>query len=482
MKISNTWLSKLVDSNNKAKVIPDKDTFHRTPGLGVKVAARSGTVTFFVEGRIKGGSNKRISLGKYPEVSLKEAKDKAHQAKRILAEGKDPKEEQEGLREAHRQLQAHSKLMEVTLSELTDKYCDLRNEKLGIEYKNTLKLVFGGFLSTPVRDISAENIAKRFNEYKDRKASILKAMRYLKAIFNHGMKIEIDGELLLNKNTVSIAETMLPREATRPVPPRENVIPQDRLFDFVRGLITECSPVARDCTLLQLLTGLRDSEAKQMKWDNVDFDKKVFTITNTKGKKDHTLPMSYLTYALLQSRRPDINPNKRITNPEWVFPARGNKAHLGDIRKQLDKVREKTGLEFTPHDLRRTFATLLEGELKLNTGVISRFLNHAPVNVTERHYMKARASNLNGEANRLAWYVSGLGDYTRDDGEGQWTDPSFHSIDNVVYTFEGMDDKYKHNGEIDWTYIQFQIEGNLEPDEVYEILATRETWPPQKSA
>ena len=45
-----------------------------------------------------------------------------------------------------------------------------------------------------------------------------------------------------------------------------------------------------------------------------------------------------------------------------------------------------------------------------------------------------------------------------------------------------MDDKYKDNGEIDWTYIMFQIEGNLEPDEVYEILATRETWPPQKNA
>jgi len=482
MKITNTWLSNLVDSNSKAKAIPDKDTFHRTPGLGVKVASRSGTVTFFIEGRIKGGKNKRITLGRYPVISIEEARDRAHKAKKLLTEGVNPKDEQEGVIEAQRQLQAHSQLMEITLQELIDRYCSLRSQKTRTDYNYILNLVFGEFLDIPVRSISAEAIARRFNEYLNRKATALKAMRYLKAVFNHGMKIEVDKEVLLNRNSVSIAETMLPREDTRPVAPRENVIPQDRLFDFVRALITECSPVARDCTLLQLLTGLRDSEAKQMRWDNVDFDKKVFTITNTKGKKDHTLPMSYLTYALLQSRRPDINPNKRITNPEWVFPARGNKAHLGDIRKQLDKVREKTGLEFTPHDLRRTFATLLEGELKLNTGVISRFLNHAPVNVTERHYMKARASNLNGEANRLAWYVSGLGDYTRDDGEGQWTDPSFHSIDNVVYTFEGMVEKYKHNGEIDWTYIQFQIEGNLEPDEVYEILATRETWPPQKSA
>jgi integrase len=472
MRLSNSWLSKLVDSNNKAKAIPDKDIFHRTPELGVKVAARSGTVTFFIERRIKGGSNKRISLGKYPEVSLDEAKDKAHQAKRLLAEGKDPKEEQEGLREANRLLQAHSKLMELTLSELTDKYCDLRDDKTGAEYKKTLKLIFGEFLDTPVRDISAEDIARRFNEYKSRKASILKAMRYLKAIFNYGMKIEIDGEVLLFKNPVLIAETMLPREDTRPVPPKETVIPQDRLFDFVRALITECFPVARDCTLLQLLTGLRDSEAKQIRWTNVDFDKKVFTITDTKGKKDHTLPMSYLTYALLLSRKPDFNTDKRITNPEWVFPARGNKTHLGDIRKQLDKVRKKTGIEFTPHDLRRTFATLLEGELKLNTGVISRFLNHAPTNVTERHYMKAKASNLDGEANKLAWYINGLGDYTRDNGVGKWTDPYSDSIESVVYSFSDVDKKLQPK--IDWSYILFQEPGNLEPDELYAILEKRE--------
>jgi integrase len=462
-------LSKLVDSTNKAKDIPDRDTFYRSDGLGVKVACRSGTVTFFVEGRIKGGKNKRITLGKYSVIDLDEAKDKAHEIHRILKKGIDPKDHEQTLRELHKQSQAHSKLMDLTLSELTEKYCDLRSEKTGTEYKKILKLVFEEFLNTPVRDITAENLARRFSEYKDRKATALKAMRYLKAIFNHGMKIEIDGEVLLNKNPVSIAETMLPRDDIRPVPPKETVIPQDRLFDFIRALITECSPVARDCTLLQLLTGLRDSEAKQIRWTNVDFDKKVFTITDTKGKKDHTLPMSYLTYAILLSRKPDFNTDKRLTNPEWVFPARGNKRHLGDIRKQLDKVRKKTGLEFTPHDLRRTFATLLEGELKLNTGVISRFLNHAPNNVTEKHYMKARASNLDGEANKLAWFINGLGDYTSDNGVGKWTDPYSHSIESVVYSFSDVSAELQ--AEIDWSYILYQVPGNLEPDELYAILA-----------
>jgi integrase len=472
MRITKTWLSNYVGSNNKAKTIPEKDMFYRSEGIGVKVAAKTGTLTFFVEGRIKGSSNKRVSLGQYPLVSLDEAKNKAHEIKKLLTEGKDPRKENESIKETNRKAQAHTGLMELKLSDLIDRYCDLRSSKTGKDYRYILNLVFAEFINKPVRSIKPEDIARRFNEYKDRKATAQKAMRYLRAIFTHGTKIEVDGEILLTKNAVSTAETMLPKDDTRPVPPRDSFIPQERIFDFVRGLITECQPSARDCTLLQLLTGLRDSEAKQLKWANIDFDKMTFTATDTKNRKDHTLPMSSLTYAMLLSRRQDINPDKKITNDTWVFPARGNKSHLGDIRKQLVKVIRKTGIEFIPHDLRRTFATLLEGELKLNTGVISRFLNHAPANVTEKHYMKAKASNLSGEANTLALFISSLGDYTSDNGVGQWTSPHEHSIEKALYT--NMLNESKNNT-IDWSYILYQVQGNLSPEELDKILSTRTT-------
>ena len=86
--------------------------------------------------------------------------------------------------------------------------------------------------------------------------------------------------------------------------------------------------------------------------------------------------------------------------------------------------------------------------------------------------MKARASNLDGEANKLAWYINSLGDYTRDSGVGKWTDPNSHSIESVVYSFSDVDETLQ--GEIDWSYILHQVPGNLEPDELYAILEKRE--------
>jgi hypothetical protein len=87
--------------------------------------------------------------------------------------------------------------------------------------------------------------------------------------------------------------------------------------------------------------------------------------------------------------------------------------------------------------------------------------------------MKARASNLDGEANKLAWFINGLGDYTSDNGVGKWTDPYSHSIESVVYSFSDVSEELQ--AEIDWSYILYQVPGNLEPDELYEILDKRNT-------
>ena len=77
----------------------------------------------------------------------------------------------------------------------------------------------------------------------------------------------------------------------------------------------------------------------------------------------------------------------------YVFENRRGNGPLGSIRKQIAKVTKKTGITFTHHDLRRTFATLLSSELKVSDGVISRLLNHSPKGVTERHYINSSPTN-----------------------------------------------------------------------------------------
>jgi integrase len=51
------------------------------------------------------------------------------------------------------------------------------------------------------------------------------------------------------------------------------------------------SAVAMDYLQFLLLTGLRREEAAQLTWDRVDLVNKTFTVTDTKNRNDHVLPL-----------------------------------------------------------------------------------------------------------------------------------------------------------------------------------------------
>ena len=60
-------------------------------GFGVRITPK-GSITFFAEGRLRRSRNKRISLGRYPVVSLENAREKAREALYKLNLGIDPLE------------------------------------------------------------------------------------------------------------------------------------------------------------------------------------------------------------------------------------------------------------------------------------------------------------------------------------------------------------------------------------------------------
>ena len=71
----------------------------------------------------------------------------------------------------------------------------------------------------------------------------------------------------------------------------------------------------------------------------------------------------------------------------YVFPNKTSTGPIISVRRQKDKVIKETGIQFTHHCLRRTFAMLLKKELGIDTNTISILLNHSPQGVTQRHYL-----------------------------------------------------------------------------------------------
>lgn len=128
-----------------------------------------------------------------------------------------------------------------------------------------------------------------------------------------------------------------------------------------------------------LFTGLRRGEASSLKWKDIDFNDRTFTIQKTKNGDPLTLPIGDHIFELLQDRWGHYG------NYDYVFPGSGKSGHLAEPKKGIYRVAETTGINFTCHDLRRTFITIAES-LDISAYALKRLVNHRVSDVTSDQF------------------------------------------------------------------------------------------------
>ena len=236
---------------------------------------------------------------------------------------------------------------------------------------------------------------------KGRKAQTNKAMRYLSSIMNFALATDIDGTPLLLHNPVKVLSD---KKYDRSTKAKKTSLELHQLKPWVTAVQSLCSPLARDLLLLQVQTGLRDSETKGLLWKDVYLDVAAFTVKETKNGSDFKIPMSTQVRKMFESRRLESR-----SHSIYVFPKRGGSGPVVDIRKQKDKVIQATGIQFSHHDLRRTFASVLAREFKVDVPTIAILLNHTPTGVTSKHYLHTQPSDYSEIYQKLSDFL--LNDY-----------------------------------------------------------------------
>jgi integrase len=162
---------------------------------------------------------------------------------------------------------------------------------------------------------------------------------------------------ILNFNRAFSSESELPRWPAEELgpnglkmwveqKPRSRRVHREEFPLFWKALHELECPIQRDLFKFMLLTGCRSSEARNLSIDDINFLRKNVTFNKTKNGKDHTLPLTYTLQTLI---------NERITESinGLIFPLAEPKTVTKHIKKSCD-------LHITPHDLRRTFASLAE--------------------------------------------------------------------------------------------------------------------------
>ena len=146
-----------------------------------------------------------------------------------------------------------------------------------------------------------------------------------------------------------------------------------------------------------LFTGMRRGEAQKLCWRDIDFKDKTLTITDTKNNDPLTLPLGDFLLTMLEERR------KRYGNYEYVFSGSGKCGHLHEPKKGIAKVTKQSGVQFTNHDLRRTFITIAES-LEISAYALKRLINHRTTDVTGG-YIIVDVERLRSPVNKIEAFI-----------------------------------------------------------------------------
>ncbi|VEG92508.1 tyrosine-type recombinase/integrase [Legionella spiritensis] len=383
------------------KIKPDEgkdQRFYRDEqlkGFALRVTA-NGMKSFVVETRIA-GKVKRMTIGKYGAITAEEARKQAKQLLGQIAKGDNPIAEKKA-----------NKIKTMTLDQVFHDYLKARKDLKSLtikDYQGILKQVVPDWLDKPLLNITREMIAKRHAQYgqTNSKARANYAMRVLRAVFNfavHEYQLE-NGQPVIAVNPV---EYLSHARSWFRVDRKNTVIKNHQLAAWHEGLTRlgehDNYPQAmmwKDYFLLILFTGLRRMEAASLLWRDIDFKAKTFTVQDTKNREVHTLPMSDFLYELFLRR-------KQFKSNEYVFPAPSRTGHIVEPRKAMLRVAELSGIPFTIHDLRRTFATTAES-LDLSAYALKRLLNHKMTNDVTAGYIMRDVERLRIPMQRITDFL-----------------------------------------------------------------------------
>jgi integrase len=324
-------------------------------------------MSFIVEGR-SNGINRRITIGRYPDMEPDMARIEARRLLDDLSTGINP-------------IRWRDRLMGPTLEKRLNDY--LANSTLKartkLTYRQAMNRSLGDWLSLPITAITKEMVIQRHRELvrptrcgTDNKPCANRAMEILRVLINYARVMYlVDGKSIITENPVKALRW---RWYSKEV--REGIIPDNRLADFYREL-WNVPKIARDFFLILLLTALRRNEVARLRWADIDLDNRTITIDAecNKSNRIHTLPLSPMVVAILESRRNDST---------YVFPGR-NRGHLNEPRAQIAYLRKALGWNWLIHDLRRTALSAAEksGAPYL---AIQKIANHvAHRDVTDRY-------------------------------------------------------------------------------------------------
>ncbi len=362
MKFTNTSIKALKPKDKRYVVYETAGK-----GLGVRVEP-SGRITFFLEYRFD-GKNRIYTIGKYPTKSLAGARTEATKARDKVGQGIDPGKQKIQEKIAHRESYTVFDLSE----EFIEKWSKPRKKTWREDERCLHKEVIPLIGKKKAREIRRRDIILILDQIVDRGSPGManRTLNVISKMFNFA----VSRDILDTSPSVAIA---MPAEKKE----RDRVLDEPEIKKFWNELEKSKMSISNILALkLMLSTAQRRGEVVSAEWKELDLKKGWWDIPpeRTKNGIRHRVPLNNLAKKILKEIR------KNSKKSGFLFPSTRRDGPIDSraTTKALRKIQKDIGLEhFTPHDLRRTAATMMTA-LGFQRLIVSKILNHSESGTTK---------------------------------------------------------------------------------------------------
>src|SRR5215204_1489945 len=319
----------------------------RMPGLVLRVSAR-GTKSWNAVYRHQGRA-RRLTIGRYPIITLDDARARAREALCAVSRGIDP---------------CGVRADKLAFAELASLFVEghVRKLRRARQVERLIQReVVVAWKNRPANSITRRDVALLVANVAER-APVLanRVLATTRRLFGWAV-----GQGLLEANPCDQVERPTSERA------RERVLGNGELRDLWQAF-DSLDPFWAALFRLCLLTGQRVGEVLSMRWSDIDGD--WWTVPYAKNGLSHRVPLSPRSLqVLLETPR----------RGEYVFCASSAPGrHLRGYRKAFTRACAIAGVENArPHDLRRTAASMM-ASIGVSRVVIGRILNHSDRSIT----------------------------------------------------------------------------------------------------
>ncbi len=321
---------------------------------------------------------KKLGLGTYPEVSLKEARERRDEARKLLAKGIDPAEQKQRDKRA-------AMVAAANTFNLVAKAYIAKNQRDGLAEATVLKrewftrLVGKSLGHRPIAEIQPYEVLDAVRPFEasrnDEKAH--RTLQFIGQVFRYA----VANQLAPSDPTRDLRGALAKRSAKH----HAAILDPVKAGEMLRAIDGyEGHPSTRIALQLSALLFVRPGELRRAEWEEIDMASRVWRIpaAKMKARQEHAVPLCSQALILFEEAK------LLSGGGRYVFPS---------IRSPLNPMSENTvnaalrrlgftGEEMTAHGFRAMASTLLNESNKWSPDAIERALAHKDKDVIRAAY------------------------------------------------------------------------------------------------